>query len=215
MVWDDEKRRKYQRERYHRMKRAAKSADEGRIPMIPFNVRVPASLVARMQQIATRGVAMGVYPWKTTQEVARAALSKGIMAIAKDDDALEFGPEMALQDQLMAAERQKTQARAMLGMVRATVKDYLDMNAKDEAARYFDSALDKVYSMPRTAWVQWLIDEMRKAFPDLVALYDADEIPQANPFAVAPRPKDAARDRKEQEAERRQRRQPHAKGAKG
>src|SRR4029077_8392195 len=102
MPYTREQRREYERKRYAKKK---KEQGRGRPRYIPLALRLPDTWIAQMQRMAMENIALGHHPWKTTQEVARALISYGFIALKDDDSVSQFVPQLELQQRLEQVDR--------------------------------------------------------------------------------------------------------------
>lgn len=172
-----EQRAQYNRAAY--LKRKEKLADRGKVLMKLVHINLPATHVAQMNRMASEALLAGKGPWKSMQEVARALIAAGFEHFKNQSDEMrEFMPQFELEHQLSTIARSKQTAHSMLALARENIGSLIDIDADDEALRYYASAMERAGELPQTVWSRWLIEQLIKAFPDLEKEALAGRVPK-------------------------------------
>jgi hypothetical protein len=161
--------RKQINRRYYE-KHKARKVEDGKIRTVSLAMRLPATWVARMQRIAAEAIALGNYPWRTTQEVARGLLAKGFEQLDEVEDGdRSWLAQFRLEQDLMEMDRDRTTAQNMLGLAKRSIQGMLNIGAEKDALRSFAYALQQAKELDRSAWNDWLVDQIEQTFPDMAA----------------------------------------------
>lgn len=160
------------RKRYNRsyyLKRKAKRAKTTPIDerKIPWHGRLPETLLGRIQRVTNEGIATGRFPWKTTGECIVNLIQRGFMSLKDDEFIGEFIPHIEMTQHLDRIHTQRREAQSILAKARQEVQELLGIGAVDGAVSYYHVTMDAARKMPPTEWRDWLIKELKKAFPDL------------------------------------------------
>lgn len=189
---DIEARRAYHRQR-HRMNsgKMSKEAIEGAIVRkVNFTMRIPVTMVARMQMIAAESMMRGKYPWKTTQEVARALLELGFHGLKNELESVdEYLPELRLEQQLNRMHKARQTAMSMFNMAKQNLNALLDVKADAAALQYFHTALLASEELPPTVWSEWLIRQLRETYPSMAKRHDKGDVGGVSLLSTAERRK--------------------------
>ena len=149
------------RRRYHE-RRGGK--DERRLSV---TIRLRESLVGRLHRLVNEGVATGKYPWKTMSECVALLILDGLRTRKGEDEIDEMLPHLEYMGQIDRIHQLRREAQGGLHKAREEISELLGIGARTQAVQYYHTTLDAAHHMPPTAWRDWMIEELKKAFPDL------------------------------------------------
>lgn len=135
-----------------------------------FQVRMPISLIARMQRLVDEGLATGKYPWKSRAEVVKALIMRGFESMTGDPLIDEMLPYLRAVQQIDSISAHRREAQAAFSRLVTEITELNKIRAFDQAANYFQVVLHAVEEMSPNVWRDWLLEKMRKAFPKYVTM---------------------------------------------
>lgn len=131
------------------------------------NVRLPVSMVARLQRTKEEGLVLGKYPWKTLTAVIEGLLLRGMESMKGDPLFDEMLPYLRVVQQIDGVGSHRREAQAAMNKVRTEISELLAIKAVKEATQYYHATWQSIEEMSPNVWRDWLLDQMRKAFPKL------------------------------------------------
>lgn len=130
-------------------------------------VRVPEGLMGRMMRLLHEGIANKTHPWKTPSEIIRALLVKGLESMKGQSEVVEdMMPYLDLRRQFEVIGQARREAQAALGRATHEIRELIGIGAKREALQYYHVTMEAARKMAPTAWRDWLIEQLRKNFPE-------------------------------------------------
>ena len=159
----DVNKRYYEKQR-HKRKLQSKSADERKIP---WAGRLPETLIGRIQRVVNEGIATGRYPWKNTTEAVTSLIQRGFLSLKDDPFISEMLPHIEMSQHLDRISVIRREAQTIVAKARQEITELLGIGEKESAVAYYHVTMDAAHKMPPTVWRDWLIKEIRKAFPEL------------------------------------------------
>lgn len=169
----DEERRRYQRKYYNQQIKTKrkhgnlKDRDEKKVLVA---TRLPVSLIARIQRIVSEGIATGRFPWKTQTHAIHALIVKGMESLAGDASIDEMLPYLRAVHTIESVGAHRREAQAAFSSIKTEIAELLAIKAMDEAVQYFHAIYHSVDEMNANVWRDWLLKELRAAFPQLLKL---------------------------------------------
>jgi len=149
-------------------------------------LRLPASLVSRIQRLTLEGIARGTHPWRTYTETYHALILRGLESLGSDPLVAELLPHLKLQEQIQSIRVQRKEVEASLRLADEEISALLEIKADKEAAQYFHAARSAAADLPATIWRDWLIARLDKRFPHLAREPALGVSLAARPDPVAP-----------------------------
>lgn len=163
-----DKRREYNQNYYRRhtkQKRALTAT--GAEKKLLIGIRMPVSVVARLQKIVIEGVAFGHFPWKTQGQLINALLMRGLESLASDPDIEEMMPYLRALGQTDNLQQQRTEAQAAFSRIKTELAELYAINAQDAAVNHFHAVYDTLEDMTPGVWRDWLLQKLESTFPEL------------------------------------------------
>lgn len=167
---DNDKRAAYNR-RYYLKKKKKRQQETGAVEKkILFSGRLPETLLARIQRITLEGLATGRYPWKTITEAVTNLLQRGLGTLKGDPFIDEMLPHLEMAQHLDRVASLRREAQTVLSKARQEIGELLNIGAQDGAITYYHVTMDAARKMPPTEWRDWLIKELKAAFPEFAKI---------------------------------------------
>lgn len=135
----------------------------------PLRVQLPESLIGRLNRLVIEGVAVGKWPWRTMSQCVKMLVIDGLSLHKGDDTVDEMLPHLEYMSQIDRIHQLRREAQAGLNKAREEINELLGIGAYDGAVRYYHMTIEAAERMPPTEWRNWMIKELRKAFPNLDA----------------------------------------------
>ena len=154
-------------QRYYQKQKKTRAHDVKDERKLNLQVRLPESLLGRLHRLVNEGVAMGKWPWKTMSECVKVLIVDGLRTRKGDDTIDDMLPHLEVQAQIDRIHQLRREAQSLLNKAREEIAQLQSIGASDQAVQYFHVTMDAAHKLPPTAWRDWLIGELRKAFPDL------------------------------------------------
>lgn len=148
-----------------KMKRALDAVQAERKILVTF--RLQESIVARLHRLKEEAITNGRYPWRTIGEVYRGLLIKGLESMKGDPIVDEGLPYLNLVKQVENMKQPRTEAEAMLHQARVEIGRLLTIDEVAVAQQFYQTTIQTAEAMEPTVWRDWLLKELRLAFPDL------------------------------------------------
>lgn len=147
-----------------------------------FPLRLDESILAVATRMAAEGMLVGKHPWKTTPDVIRAMIVKGLKAYRDEDHDDNVSVAAALEKlendlQLADLARDRRTAVATLAKARTEIGAMLEVKSPVSALQTYSTLYENVEKMSKTMWIVWLLDELAKTFPAQHALHEAGHVP--------------------------------------
>lgn len=140
---------------------------------ILVSFRCEESKVARIARMFHEGLATGRYNWKTLSQAYNGILSRGLVSYRDDPVIAEYLPHLEVSRQLEHVSSARHEAEALLAQARTEIAALIAIGAKTEAGQYFYTVVHAAEELPATVWRDWLLRELRAAFPTLLHLKPA------------------------------------------
>lgn len=166
MGYIDPRVKKVYNQRYYLKKKKTQSAEQQE-RKIPLNLRLPETLLGRIQRVTLEGLATGKYPWKSTTECITNLLQRGFSTLKGDPFIDEMLPHLEMSQHLDRIQTLRREAQTILNKARTEIGELLAIHAKPDAITYFHVTMEAARKMPPTIWRDWLIGQLRNAFPAL------------------------------------------------
>jgi hypothetical protein len=148
-----------------KLKRALDTAEQERKILVTF--RLQESIVARLHRIKEEAITNGRYPWRTIGEVFRGVIIRGLESMKGDPIIDEGLPYLALVKQVDNMKQPRTEAEAMLHQSRVEIGRLLSIGEDGVALQFYHTTIATAEAMEPTVWRDWLLDELKSAFPEL------------------------------------------------
>lgn len=165
---DPATRKRYNQTYYRRHKSKAGRPPLGDEKRMLVSLRMPASVIARIQRIVVEGVATRRFPWKTQSECLNALIMRGLESMAGDDFIDEMIPYLQAVQANDGIRNHRVEAQAALNRVKVEVSELLNIKATEAAVAHFHSTMENLDHISPNVWRDWLLKELRKAYPDLL-----------------------------------------------
>ena len=146
-------------------KRAAEKREDEKKALV--TVRLPRSLVARIQAITLEGIATKRYRWRTYTETYEAMILRGLATFKDDAFIAEQLPHLNLVEHFNGITTSRMEATASLSLAKREITELLKIDALSEALQYYHTTKQAAELMPATIWRDWLLKQLITAFPDL------------------------------------------------
>lgn len=165
-------RQKYQRDYYaqhgkqkRRMRAGINERDEKKVLVA---IRLPVSIVARIQRLVSEGIAIGNFPWKTQTECVKALVLRGFESLAGDESVDAMLPYLRAVHTIESVGQHRKEAQAAFSAVKGEIAELLHIKANDEAVHYFHGIYSSVRDMDENVWRNWLLQQLESTFPQLL-----------------------------------------------
>lgn len=165
---DPSARKRYNQTYYRKNVRPTRTAlgqDEKRMSV---TMRLPASVVARVQRLVMEGIATRRYPWKTNTECYLALVIRGFESMKGDEFVDEMIPYLQAVQANDGIRGHRVEAQAALNRVKVEVNELMGIKAERAAVSHIHSTIDNLEHIPPNVWRDWLLNELRGAYPELL-----------------------------------------------
>lgn len=162
-----DKKTQYNKSYYLRKKHKRRSATGEDEKKVLWSGRLPETLIARIQRVTLEGVATGRYPWKSMTEAVTNLIQRGFASLKGDPFIDEMLPHLEMAQHLDRIRNIRREAASVLNTAKSEIAELLNIGAVDGAVRYYHMTMEAAHRLPPTEWRDWLITEMKKAFPEL------------------------------------------------
>lgn len=167
MPYDPDKKAKYNKQAYLRRKKRKQLVSGTDEKKVLWSGRLPETLIARIQRVTLEGIATGRYPWKTVTECVTNLLQRGFATLKGDPFIDEMLPHLEMAQHIDRLQSLRREAQTVLNKARQEIAELLNIGARDGAVAYYHVTMEAARKMPPTEWRDWLMKELRAAFPDL------------------------------------------------
>jgi hypothetical protein len=137
---------------------------------IPVTFRAYESLIAQLDRLLLEGLAGKTpFPWQTRGAMYGGLLLRGLETLKGSSPLIDdILPSLQARSRIEGMRLQRKEAQALLAVTRDEVGELLAAGAEVEASQAFHVAMEAMADMPKTVWNDHLMDELAKAFPQLV-----------------------------------------------
>jgi len=135
---------------------------------MPLTLRLPASLVGRIQRLVNLGIATGRYPWKTLTAAFQGLVVKGLESMANDPEVEEMTEYLQISRDLEDWAALRRETKAAVAKFRIEISELQAIGARDAAVRLFRNFRDQVRAMQASEWRDWALTTIEKAYPALL-----------------------------------------------
>jgi hypothetical protein len=133
-----------------------------------FQVRMRQSVIGRMRRLVDEGLAKGTFPWKTMTACAEGLILRGFETLAGEELVDEMLPYLRAVAQIDSIGTHRREAQAAFSKVKIEIAELLAIKAEAEAVQYFHATYGSFEAIGETVWRDWLLAQMRSAFPGLM-----------------------------------------------
>lgn len=141
---------------------------EGKEATVLVSLRLPITLVGRIERLTLEAVAKGTYPWRSKNAAYKSIIVAGLKTLKGTSDTVdEFLPYLEVRASLDQIGSARVDAEALLAKSRTELSSLLDVDARTQAIQYFHTVRSAAERMPPTVYRDWLIATLNREFKDL------------------------------------------------
>ena len=126
-------------------------------------IRIPVSVLGRIQRIVGEAIALHTYPWKTQSALINELLLRGLESLKDDPNIAEMLQYLHTVEEIEAVGKHRIEAKAAFSKFNSEVSEMLAIGATMEAAQYYQNTHKAVLALSPNLWRDWLLIQMEKA----------------------------------------------------
>lgn len=157
------------RDRHQRKRlRQAGLTEQAQERKVLFPIRIEEGILGRIHRLTHEGIARGTHPWKTPSETVRALIRRGLESLRGEQEIVdEMIPYLHLNNQLAGIQSSRREAQVSAQRAKVEIEELLGIGAKQEALQLYHVTRAAAHDMPPTVWRDWMIDDLKRTFPQL------------------------------------------------
>lgn len=166
MPFSKHKRKLYDLARSETRRRGRPPSDHNEKKLL-LQCRLRASLLGRLHRLVNEGIANGTYPWKTMTACVEGLLLRGLETLKGDEMVDEMLPYLRAISEVDSISNHRREAQGAFARVKMEIAELLAIRAETEAVQYYHATYANFSMITETVWREWLLNQMRRAFPAL------------------------------------------------
>lgn len=163
---DPEIRARYNRRYYE--KQAKRKAARKKVTTerrVTLRVTMAESLAGRINRLVIESVAKGSFSWKTQSECITTLIIAGLKTLRDEEMVADMLPQIEFMQKIDFIQRQRKEAQGALTRAVEEITSLTSIGARNGALNYYHVTMDAANQMDPTEWRDWMIKELKAAFP--------------------------------------------------